>query len=242
VVVENSPVVRAGVASMLDRNDDISVVGTADNPSRAHQLCSDLDVDVIVMNPAAVENAPDASAGRWFERLPDTRVVVLTDVIDEVLARAVSECDVTSCLHLTTVGDHELASAVRGVMHGRATFSSEFLPDLLQGGHQDLPLTHLTARENDILELLVRGDTNEAIAHTLGLATGTVRVYVSAILAKLGTPNRTAAAVLAIHEGLVARRTAAPALGRLPRLAGPSPSPSTSPKVASSRPTAVRHA
>jgi DNA-binding NarL/FixJ family response regulator len=49
----------------------------------------------------------------------------------------------------------------------------------------------------------VHGHTNEAIAHTLGLATGTVRIYVSAILVKLGVPNRTAAAVFAIQEGLV---------------------------------------
>jgi two-component system, NarL family, nitrate/nitrite response regulator NarL len=66
-----------------------------------------------------------------------------------------------------------------------------------------LPPTHLTARENDILGLLTHGHTNESIAQVLGLATGTVRIYVSAVLAKLGAPNRTAAAVLAVQERLV---------------------------------------
>ena len=64
-------------------------------------------------------------------------------------------------------------------------------------------MTPLTVRENDILKLLAQGNTNEAIANTLGLTAGTVRTYVSGILTKLGTPNRTAAAVLAIQEGLV---------------------------------------
>lgn len=202
IVVDDSPVVRAGVTSMLSHNDDINVVGATDNPTQAHRLCTDLDADVIVMNPAALAIDPDTTPARWFERLPDTRVVVLTDVVDEVLVRAVSANGVSSCLRLKTVSDHELASAVRGVMHGQASFSSEFLADFVRGGPRELP-TDLTARESDVLELVAQGRTNESIAHALGLATGTVRMYVSVILAKLGAPNRTAAAVLAFQRGLV---------------------------------------
>lgn len=187
---------------MLHEADDISVVGTADESPRAHQQCAGLDVDVVVVGPVVLESglgAPD----RWFEQLPNTRVVVLTNAIDEALVHAVSASVVGACLDLTRVSDHELVAAVRGVMHGQATFSSDFLPDLVQCQRDGGPSTPLTARENDILELLAQGRTNEAIADTLGLTTGTVRIYVSGILTKLGAPNRTAAAVLAIQEGLV---------------------------------------
>ena len=204
MVVDTSAIVCAGVTALLGRADDIDVVATADNPARARQRYADLDVDVVVTSPAALGLAPDAiGKARWFERLPDTRVVVLTDVVDELVANAVSARGIDACLHLTTVNDHELASAVRGVVRGQATFSSEFLPDLVRRQSDERLLTELTARENDILELLAQGHTNDSIAQTLGLAAGTVRIYVSGILAKLGAPNRTAAAVLAIQERLV---------------------------------------
>jgi DNA-binding NarL/FixJ family response regulator len=145
----------------------------------------------------------ESETARWLERLTDIRVVVLTDVIDELLVRAVSASDVDACLHLTTVSAHELVSAVHGVMRGQVTFSSEFLPDLIQRRREGFPANSLTAREGDILELLAQGHTNESIAQALGLANGTVRIYVSTLLSKLGAPNRTAAAVLAIQEGLV---------------------------------------
>lgn len=211
MVVDASPVVRAGVAAMLDRADGISVVATAEDPLGVHRRCSADEVDVVVMNPGVLDPAGAAGTGpsagakaRWFDQLSATGVVVLTDEIDQLLVRAVSARGVNACLRLTTVNAEELTSAVRGVMRGQATFSSDFLPELVHR-RRDAPVgTRLTARERDILELIARGRTNESIARTLGLATGTVRIYVSSILTKLGTPNRTAAAVLAIHEGLVA--------------------------------------
>jgi two-component system, NarL family, response regulator LiaR len=216
MVVDASPVVRAGVAAMLDRADGIDVVATAEEPLQVHRRCRDDAVDVVVMNPAVLETgagAPAATAAgtaRWFERLPAARVVVLTDVIDELMVQAVSASGIDACLHLTTVNADELTSAVRGVMRGQATFSSDFVPDLVTRRSTVAPGMHLTAREGDILELLAQGHTNESIAHALGLATGTVRIYVSGILTKLGTPNRTAAAVLAIQQGLVTPVTGAP--------------------------------
>jgi DNA-binding NarL/FixJ family response regulator len=207
MVVDASPLVRAGIAAMLERTDDIGVVAMADDPLQVHRRCRDLDVDVVVINPAVLDRggAPGAAeSARWFDQLPAERVVVLTDVVDQLLVRTVSAGGANAFLHLPSVKADELTSAVRGVMRGQATFSSEFLPDLVPRPPTRRIGIRLTAREGDILHLLAQGSTNESIAHALGLATGTVRVYVSAILAKLGAPNRTAAAVLAIQEGLVA--------------------------------------
>jgi DNA-binding NarL/FixJ family response regulator len=210
MVVEASPVVRAGVVAMLGRADGISVVATAEDPLKVRRRCKDDAIDVVVMNPAievgagAGARATGRATARWFDQLPTARVVVLTDVIDELLVRAVSASGVNACLRLTTVNTDALVSAVRGVMRGRATFSSEFLPELVHRRGAGPSGSRLTPREGDILHLLARGETNDSIAHALGLATGTVRVYVSGILSKLGAANRTAAAVLAVQEGLVA--------------------------------------
>jgi DNA-binding NarL/FixJ family response regulator len=207
MVIDASPIVCAGVTALLGGADDIDVVATTDSLSRARQRYAHLDVDVLVTGPAALGLAASGPGvvdkARWSERLPGARVVVLTDVVDERVAHAVSVRGIDACLHLTTVKDHELASAVRGVVRGRATFSSEFLPQLIGHPRRERVRAELTARENDILELLARGHTNDAIARALGLAAGTVRIYVSGILAKLGAPNRTAAAVQAIQERLV---------------------------------------
>jgi DNA-binding NarL/FixJ family response regulator len=208
MVVDGSPIVCAGVAALLGDAEDIDVVATANSLSRARQRSTDLNVDVLVTGLAVLGLTPDLAPGaidkaRWFETLPGTRVVVLTDVIDESVAHAVSTRRIDACLHLTTVNDHELASTVRGVVRGRATFSTEFLPDLIGRPRRERPPIDLTARENDVLELLARGHTNDAIARALGLAAGTVRIYVSSVLAKLGAPNRTAAAVQAIQDRLV---------------------------------------
>jgi len=203
MVVHTSPIVRAGVAAMLSRADDIRVVATVDDAASAHRRCVDLDVDVIVTSLPADDGGP-GTAG-WFDRLPHRRAVVLTDAIDEALVGALSATGVAACLDLATVDDRDLAAAVRGTMHGQATFSSDFLAYIVHP--RDEPRTRLTARENDILELVARGHTNESIAVLLGLATGTVRIYVSTILNKLHAPNRTAAAVVAIQSGLVAPTT-----------------------------------
>jgi DNA-binding NarL/FixJ family response regulator len=203
MVVDSSPVVRAGVASLLSEDGDIAVVATADSSARAQDLHTELDLDVVVTDLAALEIDADTATAGWFERCPGTKVVVLTDRIDEVLVRALLAAGVSACLLLDTVSRHELVGAIRGVMRGQATLSSEFLPHLVRPDHQELPGTKLTAREKDILELLVEGRTNGSIAHDLGLATGTVRIYVSGILTKLGTPNRTAATAFAIREGLL---------------------------------------
>jgi two-component system nitrate/nitrite response regulator NarL len=104
---------------------------------------------------------------------------------------------------LKTIGMDELADSIRGVMHGRSTFSSEFLPQLFGQTPDEFPIAPLTPREHDILGLLADGQTNRSIAGELGLSEGTVRIYVSAILAKLGAANRTEATVFAIRHGLV---------------------------------------
>jgi DNA-binding NarL/FixJ family response regulator len=88
-------------------------------------------------------------------------------------------------------------------VEGRSTFSSELLPHLVDSPRGDAAAVLLTPREHDILALLAAGRTNRSIAEALALSDGTVRVYVSTVLAKLGAANRTEATVLAIRQGLV---------------------------------------
>jgi len=131
--------------------------------------------------------------------------VLLTGDVDDVSIRASVLAGAKACL-LKSVGTDGLAVAIRGVVEGRSTFSSVLLPRLLAEPRENAPGADLTARERDVLGLMAAGLTNKAIARELGLTEGTVRVYVSAILAKLGVTNRTEATVLAIRSGLIDER------------------------------------
>jgi len=202
VIVDDNEVVRAGIASLLASCDDITVAAATGTASEALELCGELEVDVVLVDLALPEIDGAPTTAQLIERCSGVRVVALTGSGDDVSVRMAIQAGASACL-LKTVGVEELAEAIRGVMQGRSTLSTELLPYLVGTVPTVPPGPHLTPREHDILELVAAGRTNKGIARALGLAEGTVRVYVSTILAKLGVANRTEATVLAIREGLV---------------------------------------
>lgn len=206
LVVDHHALIREGIASLLAGLDDITVVGTTDRALAALDLCDERDVDVVLMDLAMPEVDGVTATALLLQRFPLLQIVVLTGVGDEASVRAAVQAGATAGL-LKTVGVEELAEAIRGAVQGRSTFSSEFLPHLMAQPGEALPGANLTARERDILPLLADGLTNKGIAQELGLTEGTVRIYVSAILAKLGVANRTEASVVAIRERLIERRS-----------------------------------
>jgi NarL family two-component system response regulator LiaR len=202
LIVDDHEVVRAGIAALLSGLDDITVVATAGSGVEALELCDHHEIDVILMDLSMPDIDGVTTTERLLERHPQARVVVLTAFVDDVAVPAVVRAGAKACL-LKTVGMIELAEAIRGVMQGRSTFSSEFLSSLAGSPPRGRHLPHLTRREHEILELVAAGQTNKRIARTLHLTEGTVRIYVSGILSKLGAANRTEATVVAIREGLV---------------------------------------
>jgi two-component system, NarL family, response regulator LiaR len=206
LIVDDHALVREGIASLLAACDDIEVVGSAESAAGALERLGELGVDVVLMDLAMPDVDGVAATALLRQRHPDIQVVVLTGYGNEVSVRAAVMAGAKACL-LKSVGVDELADAVRGVTQGRSTFSSEFLPHLLRDAEQIAPGANLTPRERDVLPLVASGLTNKGIARELGLTEGTVRIYVSAILAKLGVTNRTEASVVAIREHLIEPRS-----------------------------------
>lgn len=202
LIVDDHALIREGIASLLDGNDDITVVGAAGDAAEALERCGELGAEVVLMDLSMPGIDGAAATALLRQRYPQVEVVVLTGHGNERPVRLTIQAGASACL-LKTVGGNELADAIRGVTQGRSTFSSELLPHLLSDPTDAVAATNLTARERDILHLLASGRTNKGIAQELGLTQGTVRVYVSAILAKLGVTNRTEATVVAIRDGLI---------------------------------------
>jgi two-component system, NarL family, response regulator LiaR len=202
LIVDEHELVRSSVALALAGRDDVVVVGTAGGVVEALERCGEIDADVVVMDPSMPEVDGPTATALLRQRHPDVEIVLLTGYANDTSLRASVLAGAKACL-LKSVGPDELAEAIRAVTEGRSTFSSDLLPRLLQEPGDDMPGGDLTARERDVLGLMASGMTNKGIARQLGLTDGTVRAYVSAILAKLEVTNRTEATVLAIRRGLV---------------------------------------
>jgi DNA-binding NarL/FixJ family response regulator len=201
LVVDDHPVLRDGIGLLLADVEDITVVGSLGSGKAALGYCERDAPDVVLMD-LMMPDVDGVEAARIVRsRHPGTQVLVLTSFPDERLLRASLEAGACGYL-LKSVGHAELVAAIRDAAHGRPTIDAEMLPMLVHQPPNQVG-DDLTPRERDVLEALVRGLRNEEIAHELGIAPGTVRAYVSNLLAKLGVDNRTGAAVAAIQRGLV---------------------------------------
>jgi DNA-binding NarL/FixJ family response regulator len=138
-----------------------------------------------------------------IQRFPDTRVVVLTANQQEAQLFAAIRAGARGYLS-KSAEINDVLNALRAVSYGEALISPELAIQLLnEFARLSLMETGLTARERDILNAIVRGDSNREIAGSLGLSEKTVKNYVSDILSKLDVRDRTEAAVYALRMGLV---------------------------------------
>lgn len=137
------------------------------------------------------------------DKLPDTRICIVSgDETRATVARAIQAGAHGYIPKSTQFG--ELLSAIQLVLAGGRHVPSWAL-DLVSPAPEEDESPRLTKRQLEILERLTRGEPNKVIARELGLATGTVRVHVGAILAALGARNRTEAARIAHEKRLVPR-------------------------------------
>jgi DNA-binding NarL/FixJ family response regulator len=198
MVVGSNPVLCAGLASLLDGYEDIQVVAVGGTAAQ----CRDVGTDVAVVGLAGLGlDAATRTIGRLRAR-SDTKLVAVVDAADEVLDWVVA-AQVDACLDVGTVETYALVDTVRAVMGGQVVVSTELMSELRKRERAMAPGRALTARERDVLALLAEGQSNKSIADELELQVGTVRVYVSVILAKLGVTNRTEATVATLRDGLL---------------------------------------
>lgn len=202
VLVDDHPVVRAGIIGMLGAEPDIEVVGEASTGREALRVVAAVFPDVVLMDLRMpdLDGVEATRALRQRENPP--RVVILTTYdTDADILRAV-EAGATGYL-LKDAPRQELAEAVRAAARGQTVLSPPVAAKLVSR-MRGTDASALTSREIDVLDLVARGLTNGQIGHALLIAEATVKTHLLRAFAKLGVDDRTAAVTTAISMGIIA--------------------------------------
>jgi DNA-binding NarL/FixJ family response regulator len=202
VLADDHAVVRHGLRTFLDLQDDIEVVAEAADGEAAVDAALRTDPDVVLLD--LVMPGVDGLAALARLRESRARVIVLTSFGDDDKLFAALRAGAAGYL-LKDVEPSELVRAIRSAHAGQSPLSpviaTRVVEEVAHGG--GAAPGELTPRELDVLTLIARGRSNKVIARELGVAEKTVKTHVSHILGKLGLTDRTQAALYAVRQGLV---------------------------------------
>lgn len=183
VIAEDQRMLLGALASLLDLEDDMQVVGKASNGEEALELVRQHQPDICIMD---IEMPVKSGLEAAEELKSDScKVIILTTFARAGYFERAIKAGICGYL-LKDSPSEELASSIRSVMEGKRIYDAELM-DEAYGGGADNPLTE---REQEVLGLVADGKNTKEIASELFLTTGTVRNYISTILDKLGVSNR----------------------------------------------------
>jgi two-component system NarL family response regulator len=198
LIVDDHPVVRAGLTSMLATQPGIEVTDSVSSGEEALEMLEQQSLDIVLLDlrmPGM--NGMDTLLAIKRKALP-VRVIVLTSYeTDEDIYRAVHAGAEGYLVKNTS--QREMVEAIRSVRAG-----SRYIPRHIASRLAErMTRSNLTTRELEILKILTKGLTNKQIASALGISDNTVRNHVNSIMEKLEVSDRTEASTTAIQRGLV---------------------------------------
>ncbi|MFT8322538.1 MAG: response regulator transcription factor [Bacillus sp. (in: firmicutes)] len=181
VIAEDQRMLLGALGSLLDLEDDMKVVGKANNGLEAVELVKQLHPDICIMDiEMPGKTGLDAAEELKTEH---SKVIILTTFARSGYFQRALKAGVSGYL-LKDSPSEELASSIRNVMSGKRVYAPELIDDVYK---EENPLTE---REKEVLILVADGKNTKEIADQLSIKTGTVRNYISMILEKLEVKNR----------------------------------------------------
>jgi DNA-binding NarL/FixJ family response regulator len=216
LVVDDQPLIRAGVARILSVEDGFDVVGECGDGTAVADAVARLDPDLVLMD-VRMPHVDGTTATRRLREANPSRppVLILTTFDDDDALWGAIEAGAAGFILKDSDADSMLAAA-RAVAGGAAWLDPKVAPRVLSAarlsaagpGTGEARFDELTDREHDVLRLMARGATNREIADSLHVSQATVKTHVGAIFAKLGVRDRAAAIIHAYDRGVVRPRRA----------------------------------
>lgn len=202
LIADDHFVVRQGLATLLVARNGMQVVGEAATGAEAVELALTLRPDVILMDMIMPELDGATAIAHIKAQNPAARILVLTSFGEREKVAAALQAGAAGYL-LKDSSPDDLFAAIRSVHRGNLVIPQELAHELLQPAPSAPTASQFTARELDVLRLLVQGKSNPEIGQALFISATTVRSHVTAILTKLNVANRTQAALVAQERQLV---------------------------------------
>ncbi|AZQ45331.1 response regulator [Bacillus sp. GX] len=210
LLVDDHTVVLKGLAFFLSTQEDLELVGEASNGKEALVKVGETNPDVVLMDLYMPEMDGVEATGCIKKDYPDVKVIVLTSFSDQAHVLPALRAGASGYI-LKDVEPDQLVEAIRSAYKGNIQLHPDIANALLS---QTLPVEEkeeelsiqvnvLTARENEVLQLLAKGMSNKEIASVLVITEKTVKAHVSSILSKLNLSDRTQAALYAVKNGIV---------------------------------------
>jgi two-component system response regulator NreC len=209
LVADDHAIVRDGICALLALTGDIEAVGVATNGREALEMVAKLSPDIVVMDIVMPLMDGLEATRRLHKKFPGTKVIVLTQYEDREYVLPVIEAGASGFISKASASS-ELTSAIRSVYRGDS-FLSPSIARLLVDDYRELArvgkdrdtFEHLTAREREVLKLLVEGHSSLEIARILVLSPKTVERHKTNLMAKLDIHNRLDLFKYALRKGII---------------------------------------
>ena len=198
LTVDDHPLLRDGIAALIEGQPDMVLVGEAANGLEAIDRYRECQPDVTLMDLQMPQMGGIDALIAIRDRWPDAKVIVLTTYAGDVLAHRALQAGARAYV-LKILVRKELLDTIRAVHSGSKRVHPEVAADIASHVGSDV----LSHREIDVLVAIAAGKSNKTVASTLGIGEETVKMHVKAILAKLGANDRTHAVTLALKRGII---------------------------------------
>ena len=194
LLVDDHPLVRTGLRTLLESSDDLTVVAEAADGAQALAVLDEADPDVVLMDLSMPGLDGVTTTKRVLAVRPQVQVVVVTSSAERVRVRAALDAGAVGYVLKDSTPD-ELRAAVRSAANGHTPLDPRIAGALLPGATRDGP--QLSDREREVLRLVARGLANKQIGRALGITERTVKVHLGNVFRQLGVTDRTSAALWA---------------------------------------------
>jgi len=203
LIVDDHPMVRSGLQDFILAYDWMEAVGEAKNGVEAVEFCATHQVDVVLMDIVMPLMDGSEATRRILALGKPVKIIVLTSFHEQDLVQQALKAGATSYL-LKNVSAEELAAAIRAARSGHSVLAPEATAALIHAAGQRSGIgSDLTARERELLALLVQGSSNLEISKQLNISMATVKYHLTNIFTKLGAKNRVEAVTIALENNLI---------------------------------------